>query len=91
LCGQKQTKVLFVVETTTYIDIVSQTEKTMADRKKQGREKKLGSKGPGRRYLLWVQKEDSEPLMTTEAEVRLDFPPNTTAFDGHLKVTKKLC
>jgi hypothetical protein len=39
---------LFVAETTTYIDIVSQTEKTMADRKKQGREEKFGSKGLGR-------------------------------------------
>jgi hypothetical protein len=40
--------------------------------------------------LLWVQKEDSEPLMTTEAEARLDFPPNTTAFNGHLEGHKKV-
>jgi hypothetical protein len=81
---------LFVVETTTYIDIVSQTEKTMADRKKQGREEKAWIQRSGKMILLWVQKEDSEPLMTTEAEARSDFPPKTTAFDGHFKIRKKL-
>jgi hypothetical protein len=54
--GKKQTNGLFVVETTTYIDIVSQTEKPMADRKKQEREEKLGSKGPGRRYRCGCKK-----------------------------------
>jgi hypothetical protein len=58
---------LFVVETTTYIDIVSQTEKTQKETR-EGR--KAWIQMSGKTILLWVQKEDSEPLMTTEVEAQ---------------------